>query len=61
MLDKIDKGQMARFLVLVIDAIGKDWKVRTKEEMQKHIYDTGMAMIDGILSMENEPTVPKDE
>jgi hypothetical protein len=61
MLDRVEKGQMARFLVLVVDAIGKDWKTRTKEEMQRHVYDTGMALLDGVLSAEAEqPKVMKD-
>ena len=53
-LDRIEKGMLARFLVLLVDEIGKGYKPREKKEMQEHIYKTGMGMIDGIFSFETD-------
>jgi len=59
MIDREEKGQMARFVVLFIDAITTRWKNRTKEEFQRHAYDTGMALIDSIYQFDDDKKLPE--
>ena len=59
MIDREEKGQMARFVVLFIDAITAKWKNRTKEAFQRHAYDTGMALIDSIYQFDDDKKLPE--